>query len=741
MPVMAPSPEFQDTEIAKPKPPEEVNLAEHMDEDELKKIAQRCVEDFEGDLDSRAEWEEIHAKYLDIYLQKDSPDNNPWDNSSEESIPILAEAINQFQSRSYKAFFPNRYFIDCIPVGKSNTNARERAERIARHMSFQLGVLDRTYKPNKNQMFMSSALHGSDFTKTYWSPVRRQVVIERVRAQDLVVPYGVGPRRLEEIERKTHIKWCSTNETKILEAAGWYIDSGTPYTGLTDSDQIQQAADEAEGLQKNANYRRNDDQCCVLEQHTLLDLDDDGIAEPYIVWIDHQSKKILRIQIRYEVDDTGLPLDNKEPIEYFTHYQFLPNPNGFYGMGFGFLLAKMNLAINKLTRMFIDANELSVIGNLTYLVSEQLGLPGDSFELSLGRGIKIPRSVQDIRNHFTKLQFEPPSAQTLQMIHELREAAGRLSSSTDILSGQPDKVYQPEAMLAMIEQGLQLFSSVQEFLGVSMEDELQKVFRLNAKYLQEDANFVFGDDQIQVTREDYQDDFRVVPIFDPKYATRSQKLAKAKAEYEFAISNPLMANDPESLFLVTRGVLEALDAENIDAKVKQPQVPQVARIDDQNLENAYFLMPPDKRPLFDVFPDQDHPRHIKTVDQFIAYVDTASPLEVPNLPGGDPGVSKLLSMMSDEQKKELIANLLRHRSLHLAYMYAQLNGVMDAQGNPIAADNSGAGPASGVATAPGDDAGLAEIMSGLQAALSSPDMQAGGFGQASGAGGNNGSIA
>jgi hypothetical protein len=259
-----------------------------------------------------------------------------------------------------------------------------------------------------------------------------------------------------------------------------------------------------------------------------------------------------------------------------------------------------------------------------------------------------------------------------------------------------------------------------------MEDELQKVFRLNAKYLQEDANFVFGDDQITVTKEDYQDDFRVTPIFDPKYATRSQKLAKAKAEYEFAMGNPLMANDPESLYLVSKGVMEALDAENIDAKVKQPNVPKPARIDDQNLENAYFLMPPDHRALFDVFPDQDHPRHIKTIDQFIAYLDASSPLEVPNIPGGDPGVSKLISMMSDEQKKELIANLLRHRSLHLAYMYGQLNGVMDEQGQPITAGDTGTGPSGGMATPAGNDPHLEEIMSGLQSILGFNGMQAGG---------------
>lgn len=723
-----------------PKEPAYVNLATTLEQSELDEIAIQCFEDFKDDLNSRTEWEEMNAKWMEIYYQTDVSENQPWDNSSEESIPILAEAVGQFQSRSYRAFFPNRYFVDCIPVGHPSQGARERAERIAKHMSFQLSVQDRTYKPNKNQMFMAAALHGSDFTKTYWSPVRRKVIIERVRAMDLVVPYGVGPRRIEEVPRKTHVKWCTLNDTKILAKEGWYIEECQPFTGDDGNSVMQQVADEAQGVQKSSFYNKNDNDCCVLEQHCLLDLDDDGIAEPYIVWLCRQSRKVLRIQVRYEVDEVGLPLDNKEPIEHFTHYQFLPNPDGFYGLGFGFLLGKLNMAVNKLARMFIDANELSVIGNLTYLISEQLGLPGDSFELSLGRGIKIPRSVEDVRKHFMKLDFKGPTQETMQMMTQLREICSRLSASTDILSGQPEKVYQPQAMLAMIDQGLQLFSSVQEFLGVSMEDELQKVYRLNAKHLQEDAYFAFGDEQIQVTREDYQDDFRVMPVFDPKYATRSQKVAKAQAQYELILQNPQTSQNPESVYLATYNYLEALDTENIDAVLPKPSVPEVARIDDQNLENAYFLMPPDKRPLFDVFPDQDHPKHIETIDKFIAYIDAASPLMVPNIPGGDPSVSRLVGVMSEEQKKELVGNLLRHRSIHIAFMFAQLKGVMDDKGQPITSDNNRAGSSGGMETVPSDSPDLEQIIAGLQSLGGAIDMQSGAGAPFSGAGAGYGSA-
>lgn len=703
-------------------PIEETNLAEDLDDEELRLIAEKVIVDYDKDLESRSEWEEKTATDLKLFYQTDRAENPPWEGASDESIPILTEAVNQFQSRTYKSFFPNRYFVDAIPAGKSNPDARERGERIAAHMNFQLGIVDRTYKKNKNQMFMATALHGSDFTKTYFDHLKRRTIIERVRAQDLIVPYHVGPVSIEELDRKTHVKFVSVNSTKILKKLGFYINEARPYTGFDDADAVQQAIDDQQGVEETNNFNDNEKPALILEQHCLLDLDDDGISEPYIVWVDRESRKVLRIQIRYEIDENGLPLKDKEPIEYFTHYQFLPNPDGFYGFGFGFLLSKINFALNKLTRMFIDAGELSTAGNLTYLISESLGIPGDDFELTMGRGIKIPRSVDDISKHFMKLDFRGPDPSIQAAIQYLQGVAQRVSSSSDILAGQPDKVYQPTALISMLEQGLQLYSSVQEFLAVSMEDELQKVYRLNARYMTTEEYFFDGDEQISVTPEDYQDDFRIVPIFDPKYSTRSQKLAKAQAQIDFVTKFPLTAQNAQSLYLAGKKYLEAIDAENIDEILPPPQVPQTVRMDDQNLENAYFIMPPEKRPLFDVFPDQDHMRHIKAIDKFISsFLDGAEAMEIPmngkegqepspSAPS-DPGIRRLVQSMSTEQKKELIANLLMHRSQHLGYFYAQMNGVMDEQGQPT----SGQGSSGQLAQTPSDNPDLENIIQLIQA--------------------------
>lgn len=718
-------------------PVEETNVAQGLDEDELKLIAEKVIKDYDTDLQSREQYDLKTANYLKLFYQDDRAANPPWDGSSDESIPIMTEAVNQFQSRTYKAFFPNRNFVAALPVGQSDSEVRQRAERVAAHINWQLSVVDRTYKTNKNQMFMACALHGNDFTKTYFDHMKRRTVIERVRESDLIVPYHMGPMEIKDLPRKTHRQWKSINDTKILEKMGYFLCPAIPYIESEDLGVAQDAVDEQQGIEESNIYQESERPALILEQHCLLDLDEDGIAEPYIVWVDRQARKVLRIQIRYEVDETGAPTKDKEPLELFTHYKFLPNPDGFLGFGFGFLLAKINFALNKLVRMFIDAGELSTVGNLTYLISESLGIPGGDFELVMGKGIKIPRSVDDIRKHFTKLEFRGPDPAIQQAIEYLQTVAQRIASSSDIMAGQPDKVYQPQALLSMLEQGLQLYSSVQEFMAVSMEDELQKVFRLNAKYLTTEEYFFQGDKQLAVTPEDYKDDFRIVPIFDPKYSTRSQKLAKAQAEVEFITQFPLTAQNPQSLYLAGRNYLMALDVEDIDEVLPAPQIPQPARVDDQNLENAYYLAPPDKRPLFDVFPDQDHAKHIQVIDKFISsFLDQGEAMEIPlesnedvgrekellatgKTTQGDPGIQQLVSRMSKEQKEELIANLLRHRAQHLSIMYGQINGVMDANGQPITA---GQGLAGTMAGQPSDQAGMEGLMQLLQSAAGPQGM-------------------
>src|SRR5574338_257765 len=83
----------------------------------LRELTSRMSEEFRADADSCADWREMHAKALEVYFQRDKTEK-PFEGASEDSLPILAEACDQFHARSSKAMFPNRgrKIIRCVPT-------------------------------------------------------------------------------------------------------------------------------------------------------------------------------------------------------------------------------------------------------------------------------------------------------------------------------------------------------------------------------------------------------------------------------------------------------------------------------------------------------------------------------------------------------------------------------------------------------------------------------------------------
>ena len=164
--------------------------------------------------------------------------------------------------------FPNKNIIRCAPVGKPDSKAKERCERVGRHMSWQLMTKDRSYKRNKDRLLLGLPLHGSVFTKTFRDPVRGRNVTENVRAIDLVVPYGTGPRDIEDLERKTQIIYMPQHRAALLHSAGFFAELPEPYSMQEKSPQ-DKAHDEMSGFSDSGKQDLNPAK--ILEQHRFLD--------------------------------------------------------------------------------------------------------------------------------------------------------------------------------------------------------------------------------------------------------------------------------------------------------------------------------------------------------------------------------------------------------------------------------------------------------------------------------------
>lgn len=623
------------------------NLLLELNEGEVNKLCTEVFDGFEQDLESRRPWEEKHAKYLEVYHQQDIAANMPWEGSAIESMPLLTEACHQFQGRAYKAFFPARKFISSIPIGIDDPTSEEykNAERLGDYVNTKLSFEDKQFKKDKNMMFLSAALHGSDFSKTYKKDGSPK--IQRVRAQDLVVPYLVGPVPIDSVERKTEIIYRGEYEARKLFEQGLFASMPEVYQNDgTLNDTINEVVEEAQGISKSSVSRFG--QCQFLEQHRFWEIN--GIVLPVIVHADYTSQKILAVYPRFRAGD-----DTYAPVEYYTHYKFFPDTDGFYGNGYGHLIGRINTGVNKILRQCIDAGELANIGNMSGFVSDALGTKGGDFVLDLGKFSKIPRSVENVRNAIYQMQFPGPNASYMQLMELLQATAQRIASTTDSVTGDVNKVLQPVTIMTMLEQSLQLPTSIMEQMASSMEDELEKYYTCLQQCTTSNVLYAAPGKAVQmITPEDMNTKVKMALIMDPRNITSQQKLAKAQALYDFAMQNPLVAQNPNAIYAVSRRVLEAMDVEEMDEVLQPPPpAPEVQQFDEQEAENMYFLLPPEDRPLFDVFPAQDHMDHISKIDALLS----------------SPQWAQILTPESAQA-------IILHRNKHMAYLYGVKEGVL-----------------------------------------------------------------
>lgn len=654
--------------------PENYNLAQDMDDGLLREIGQECSKGLNDDEDSRKEWLDLHAFWLKLYMQQDSAENSDAERTwgATESLPILTEAANQFQSRTYKTFFPNDTFISAVPMRRTPQDREmleQRADRIGKHMSYQLSFVDRNYRKDKDALFLGVAVHGSFFTKTYPKellkrPANLPFRIDNIRPTDLVINYNSGPIRIEDVRRKTHLIHSSVGEVEDLNASGFFSDIARPSRG-TGQNEYDISVDDANAMRGGHATIKRDAEVLLAEQHCYLDIDGSGKYIPYIVTFDTTSRRVLRIVIGYEADPSGQPLKDYEQVQYFTHYKFLENPDGFYGLGLGHTIGDINSAVNIMLRQVMDAATLANDGNMSGFVSERLGIVGDEVRMVLGKLIKIPDQVTDMQNSIMMMKFPGPNDALIKIMEMLDERAQRMSATTEATTGTPDSVSQPTTYLAEIEQAMEMFSSVQMRLADALTDELQKAYRLNQKFLPALEYFVVNGTPDAITRSDYADDMMVMPIFDPKFATQQQKVARAQAELQATIQNPNSQQRPQVYDEAYKRYFEALEVEDIEALLPPPPQPQ--NVDNQEWENMQFMLPQQNRALFDVFPDQNHAQHLASLEHFVA------------------------TQGHKIQTPDQAMAIAEHKQKHEAYLYGQQKGVI-APSRPLATNALAAGP-------------------------------------------------
>lgn len=599
-----------------PMPTETVNLIIYLEEkygvEETKRILDEigniCVEDYDFDVASRSEWERIATDALKMFLSYRDVKTFPWKNCSNINLPIITIAALQFQARAYDALINPKGTVGIVATGDED---RPKANRVQKYMNYQVLYQMEEFEEGMDKTLMQLPIVGCVFRKTFYDEVKQRISSTFISSADFVVHYNTKVN-VEEAERKTHVLYLTDNDCKVRAATGIFHISAASlgYGTQVSMSEIKTETDRVLGIERPTNYR--DIPRMILEQHRLWDLNGDGISEPYVITVDYVTRKVLRITSR-----TYLESDGKiSTIEYFTKYGFIPNPEGFYDLGLGILLSGLNESANTIVNEIIDAGSLANLQG--GFISKRSGLKKGNLTFQMGEYKEVDIYTEDISKAIMHLDFKGPNQTLYAVLGLLYEYSKLVSSVSETMTGQLPASDTPySSVVAILEEGRKVFSTIHKRIHRSFKKELKKIFRLNSIYLDEIEYFnVLGSDGMPtsqhdfVNKKDFVSSFDIMPVSDPMIISRAEKIMKAQQTYQIALSNPLIANNPEAFSEVTRRYLDALDEPNINMILKPPPPPPDLKPEE---ENANFINEIPTQALS----HQDHFHHLKVHDDLL----------------------------------------------------------------------------------------------------------------------------
>ena len=544
------------------------NIAPELSSERLELIASQVVQGHAEDKESRSEWEGRQGKYMKLALQVMETKNTPWPNAANVKYPLLTTATMQFGARAYPGLIGSANVAKGKVTGFDPDGEKAKsAKRIGLHMSYQLLDEMDEWEDDMDQLCLSLPIVGCMFKKSYFSPAKNRNVSELIYPNHLVVNYWT--RRLSNAPRLTHEIHLQDNDVVERINSGLFIDQD--YDKEEPQEEI--VSNDIHGIQSP----RTEDTTpsLFLEQHLWLDLDDDGYKEPYIVTVG--GGKVARIVAGFDLDKVKVK-DNKivsiERIEYFTKYGFVPNPDGsFYDIGFGLLLGPINDTINTTINQLLDSGTMS--NRSAGFLGRGARLKGGEQSFSPFEWKQVVSTGDDLRKSIVPLPVREPSGVLFNLLGLMIESGKELSNTVPMLLGQNPGQNQPASTsMAVIDQGLKVYSSILKRLHRALKSELKKLKRLNGIYLPDTSYFQIldpqlseGQDPSQIYKRDYNDDITaVIPYSDPAIVSEVQQMIKAQQITEM-MQQGLIPNQAAAAKIV----LEAMDLPNVDELLTPPE--------------------------------------------------------------------------------------------------------------------------------------------------------------------------
>lgn len=563
------------------------NIVDEVDRQYLSDAVVDLLDKIERDKDARAKRDKLYEEGLRrTGLGDDAPGGAQFSGANKVVHPMLVEACVDFSARFMKEVFPPSGPVKSKILGQAEPEKLEKARRKAEFMNWQTTQQMPELRGELEQLSTQLPLGGGQYLKLMWSPQWKRPTAEFIAIDDIYLPFAAT--NFYSAERKTHVQYVTKAEFNRRVKAGMYaeVDLGSP-------DQIEFsrstiANDKIEG-REDTSYNE-DGLRTIFEIYTHLDFGDG--MEPYIISIDKSTRMALGLYRNWEPEDK-----RRKELDWIVEFPFVPW-RGAYPIGLTHMIGGLSGAATGALRALLDSAHIQ---NIPTLLKLKGGPGGQTINVQPTEVVEIEGGalVDDIRKLAMALPFNGPSPTLFQLLGFLVDAGkGVVQTSFEKLADQ-----NPNApvgtTLALIEQGMVVFSSIHSRLHNSMARVFQILHRINSAYLTEE-DIEAMENGLDVKPEDFDGPMDVVPVSDPAIFSEAQRFAQVQAVQSRAATLPQMYDmrKVEEMFLRN---LKLNPEDVLQPKPGEDDVDPVS-------ENVAASM---GRPIY-VLPKQDHVAHIQT---------------------------------------------------------------------------------------------------------------------------------
>jgi len=573
------------------------NLAEVLDPSELAHVGNNLLQLFDADKASRADWEQMYAKGLDLLGLKIEDRTKPFRGAAGVVHPMLTEAIVQFQSQAMKELMPAGGPVRTQIVGKETLDKAQQAARVQDFMNYQITTVMEEYTPEMDQALFYLGYGGSVFKKVYYDEQLGRMVSKLCLADDVYIPYS-GSSVMSQCPRITHRIAMDANEYRKRVVAGEYLDLDVlPNQSGQYADQIQDGVDRVVGLEPSGEA----EEVFLLEFQVELDLvgfedlDDNGeptgIKLPYVITVEEGGGRVVGVRRNWEEQD-----ELKRRRNYFVHYVLIEGL-GAYGLGFVHLIGGLSKTATSALRQLLDAGTLS---NLPAgFKAKGARIADDDKPIQPGEWRDIDAGGAELSSSLMPMPYKEPSQVLFMLMGFTVEAGNRLASIANLQVGDGNQQAAVGTTIALLERGSMVMSAIHKRLHYAQSMEFRMLAQGFGMYLPDEYPYDVPGASRSIKRQDFNNMVAVLPVADPNIFSTAQRLLLAQTQLELAQSAPQMHNMYEAYYRV----YAALNVRDIDG-ILRPQNSQMPK--DPATENSDVLDGMELK----AFAGQQHDAHI-----------------------------------------------------------------------------------------------------------------------------------